>query len=158
LTQERLDTSKEVTFKTEQESKTIKPVFVSYCWENKNSVRGLCDNLLKNRINSWIDDGQMVGGSQLFGEIDNGISNCQVFIACCSNSYGASINCQRELLLATDRKKIIIPIIIATCDPWPPKGQMGPLLAGKLYVDLSNDKKFDQNIEQLISAISQSLI
>jgi hypothetical protein len=159
LVQEQADTSnKDVTFETEQEAKTGKPVFISYCWGNKTSVHDLHDSLSKNKINCWIDDGQMVGGSQLYQEIDDGISNCQVFIACCSNHYGSSVNCQRELLLATDRKKLIIPIIIAPCDPWPPKGQMGPLLAGKLYVDLSNDKKFIQNIEHLISAITQSLM
>jgi len=99
----------------------------------------------------------MQGGSQLFGEIDNGISDCQVFIACCSNNYGASINCKREVNLASDRKKLIIPILVPTCDPWPPKGEMGPLLAGKIYIDLSNEENFNKNVEQLTSALTQSL-
>jgi len=99
----------------------------------------------------------MQGGSALFGEIETGISNCQVFVACCSNNYGASVNCQRELLLAIARQKYIIPVLVATCEPWPPKGQMGPLLAGKIYIDLSTDEKFENTIEGLITTISQSL-
>jgi len=106
---------------------------------------------------SWIDDNTMRGGSQLFGEIDNGISESQIFIACCSNAYGESVNCKREVNLACDRKKLIIPVIAATCDPWPPKGEMGPLLAGKIYIDLSTEEKFEKNIEQLIAAINHSL-
>jgi len=134
-----------------------KTIFISYCWANKQNVRKLYDILTNNGFNCWLDDQKMQGGSQLFGEIDNGISDCKVFLSCCSNAYGASVNCQRELLLATDRKKLIIPTLVAICDPWPPKGQMGPLLAGKIYVDLSSDEKFEKTIGQLVIAINQSL-
>jgi len=34
---------------------------------------------------------------------------------------------------------------------------MGPVLAGKLYIDLSTDAKFDKTIEQLTVALNQSL-
>jgi len=135
-----------------------KKLFISYCWANKPAVRRLHDILTERGISCWIDDGQMQGGSQLFTEIDNGISECKVFLACCSNNYGQSVNCQRELLLAMDRKKLVIPVLIAMCDPWPPKGPMAPLLTGKLYVDLSSNEKFEKIIEQLITAINQSLM
>jgi len=134
-----------------------KAIFLSYSWANKQIIRRLNDILQQNDCDCWIDDHKMQGGSELFGEIDNGISDCQVFISCCSNSYGSSVNCQRELLLACDRKKLIIPVLVATCDPWPPKGQMGPLLAGKIYIDLSSDEKFEKTVDQLIIAINQSL-
>jgi len=132
-------------------------IFLSYSWANKQQVKKLNATLVQKGFSCWIDEGQMQGGTQLFGAIDNGISDCKVFLACCSNNYGSSVNCQRELLLATDRNKIIIPIIVGPCDPWPPKGQMGPLLAGKLYVDLSTDEKFEKTVDQLIAAINQVL-
>jgi len=34
---------------------------------------------------------------------------------------------------------------------------MGPLLAGKLYIDLSTEEKFERTIEQLVAAITQTL-
>jgi len=115
------------------------------------------ENILKEKgFEYWLDEGQMKGGSQLFEEIDNGISECQTFLACCSTQYGLSVNCQREMLLAIERKKLIIPVLVAPCDPWPPKGQMGPLLAGKLYIDLSNDENFEKNINDLIIAANQT--
>jgi len=134
-----------------------KQIFISYSWSNKQTVNKLHTFLKQKLFNCWIDDHQLQGGSELFTKIDDGISDCKVFIACCSNTYGASTNCQREFLLANDRKKLIIPVLVAPCDPWPPKGQMGPLLAGKLYVDLSTDEKFEKTVEQLITAIVQSL-
>jgi len=138
-------------------SKSTKDVFISYSWANKQIVQKL-SNILKERgFNCWIDDNNIQGGSQLFGEIEHGISDCQVFVCCCSNSYGSSVNCQRELLLATERKKLIIPSLISPCEPWPPKGQMGPLLAGKIYVDLSTEEKFEKTVDQLVTAIRQSL-
>jgi len=135
-----------------------KAVFISYSWANKQSVKKLHENLILKGFDCWIDDHKMQGGAELFGEIDNGISDCQVFIACCSNNYGASANCQRELLLAFDRNKLIIPVLIATCDPWPPKGQMGPLLAGKIYIDLSSEEKFEKTVDQLVTTINQTLV
>jgi len=136
---------------------TKKAVFLSYCWANKQIALKLYSLITEKGFDCWIDDNKMKGGSELFGEIDNGISGCQVFVACWSNNYGSSVNCQRELLLSTDRKKLIIPVLVATCDPWPPKGQMGPLLAGKIFLDLSTDEKFEKTVEQLTVAISQSL-
>jgi len=136
---------------------TKKPLFISYCWANKLAVSKIHNILAEKGFGCWIDDNIIQGGSQLFGEIDNGISECQVFISCCSNNYGASVNCKREVNLASDRKKLIIPILVAACEPWPPKGEMGPLLAGKIYINLSNEENFNKNIEQLIAAITQSL-
>jgi len=130
-----------------------KSVFISYCSANKQQVRKIYDLLTEKGFGCWIDYA-MQGRSQLF---DNEILDSQVFIACCSNNYGSNVNCKREVNLASDRKKLIIPILVATCDPWPPKGEMGPLLAGKIYIDLSNEENFTKNIEQLTSALTQSL-
>jgi len=134
-----------------------KNIFVSYCWANKITVKKLHGALSEKNLSCWLDERQMQGGSQLFGEIDKGISECQIFLACCSNNYGASTNCQRELLLASDRQKLVIPVLVGACNPWPPEGQMGPLLAGKIYIDLSSDEKFEKTIEQLVTVVSQSL-
>jgi len=134
-----------------------KSIFLSYSWSNKQTVKKLHNMLSQQGFDCWLDDNKMKGGSELFTEIENGITDCKVFIACCSNNYASSINGQREILLACDRKKLIIPIMVAPCDPWPPKGQTGPLLAGKIYIDLSSDEKFEKTIEQLIITLNQTL-
>jgi len=152
-----LYSAKKDVIETNNKKITKNPVFISYCWANKRQVKNIYNSLSERGFGCWFDESTMQGGSQLFGEIDNGISDSKVFIACCSNNYGSSVNCKREVNLASDRKKLIIPILVATCDPWPPKGEMGPLLAGKIYIDLSNEENFNKNIEQLIAAINQTL-
>jgi len=134
-----------------------KQIFISYSWANKQTVKQLKSVLDKIPLLCWMDENAMIGGNQLFEQIDKGVSECSVFLACVSDQYGSSENCRREVRLATDRRKLIIPIMVATCDPYPPRGDMGPLFAGKLYIDISNEEKYKRNIEQLITTIKQSL-
>jgi len=132
-------------------------VFISYSWANKAMVQKLKSSLEYSGLKCWMDENQMKGGELLFSEIDNGVSSASVFIACVSNQYGASENCKRELRLATDRKKLLLPVWIANCDPYPPRGDMGPLLAGRIYINISNEELLKQNISQLITALKQSI-
>jgi hypothetical protein len=149
--------SKESEQNTKKEKNIKKKIFISYCWADKAKVKRLQDVLIANNFDCWMDEGKMKGGAQLFAAIDQGITDAQVMLSCCSNSYGASENCKREVNLAVDRRKLIIPVIISHCDPWPPIGTMGPLLTGKIFVDLSTNEKFDSTIDQLLIAINQSL-
>eukprot|EP01099_Mayorella_cantabrigiensis_P004585 TRINITY_DN3469_c0_g1_i1.p2 TRINITY_DN3469_c0_g1~~TRINITY_DN3469_c0_g1_i1.p2 ORF type:complete len:113 (-),score=33.51 TRINITY_DN3469_c0_g1_i1:250-567(-) len=105
-----------------------------------------------------MDESSIHGGVQLFREIDQGITDSDVIISCVSDQYGASKNCCREVLLSSEREKIILPVRIGACNPYPPRGDMGPILAGKLYVDLSNDSLFEANFSRLVSALNQSLL
>jgi len=132
-------------------------VFISYCWANKQSATKLKSALEMRGIKCWFDDGNMRGGEHLFEAIDKGISASTVVISCLSNQYGASVNCKREVRLAAERKKILIPVMIDVCNPFPPRGDMGPLLAGLIYIDLHDDDLFSSNLEQLVSALKQTL-
>jgi len=143
---------------TGQETNTSRiDVFISYSWADKDAVKRLKEILESSKLKCWIDDGKMHGGNQLFAEIEQGISSAYIFLACISDSYGNSENCKREVLLATDRKKLIIPVIISQCNPYPPRGDMGPLLAGKLYIDMRDSQLLVNNSDQLIRAVTQSL-
>jgi len=132
-------------------------IFISYSWTDKAVVRKIVVQLEKQGLSCWLDVGEMMVGDQLFAAIDKGITSARVFIACCSNQYVSSINCQRELLLAADRKKLIIPIWVGEMDIWPPTGQMAPLLAGKLYIDISTEEKLEDTLVNLIVTIKQSV-
>jgi len=132
-------------------------VFISYCWANKSIVIQLKDVLEREGLRCWMDDHKMQGGDELFSEIDKGITNSRIVVACLSNQYSTSVNCTREITLSSDRKKIILPVWVAGCDLWPPRGAMGPLLTGKLYIDLCSKDKFSQCAVNLVTAIKQGL-
>jgi hypothetical protein len=132
-------------------------VFLSYSWANQDSVKRIKKCLEKEGISCWMDVEAMHGGQSLFAEIDRGVSQCSVFVSCLSPSYETSTNCQREIQLAIDRQKVIIPIWVLSLSQWPPSGSMGPLLAGKLYIDMSNEEKYDENFPHLIHSIRSSL-
>jgi len=127
-------------------------IFISYCWADSEIVHELYYYLSMN-FDCWIDIHNMKTGSELFNEIEQSITSTRVFIACCSNHYSKSVNCNRELSLASERKKLIFPVRIGVCDMWPPTGAMGPLLTGKLYVDLSTKELYSSTISQLVRAL-----
>jgi len=97
----------------------------------------------------------MRGGEALFAKIDEGITNSSVFVSCISDFYANSENCKREFRLAVARSKIIIPLIVGYNTVWPPYGDLGPLLAGKLYLDVSTEEKYNKVIDQAVLAIRQ---
>jgi hypothetical protein len=132
-------------------------VFISYSWGQKKLVKKLRDFLELHHIRCWMDERRMKGGDELFGSIDQGITGCRVFLACMSNSYVASENCNREILLAAGRRKLIVPVLIEKPDTWPPYGSMGPLLAGKLYVDMTTPELFEEQQTSLVVAIKESI-
>jgi len=133
-----------------------KTVFISYNSTNKSIVRKIYDVLTERGLGCWYYDAGLIV-PKTFSEVDNAISECSIFLACCSNSYSITSNSRREILLASERKKLILPVLVANCDPYPLKGDIGTLLAGKIYMDLSTEENFSKNIEQFIITVNQSL-
>eukprot|EP00051_Salpingoeca_urceolata_P034950 m.27443 g.27443 ORF g.27443 m.27443 type:complete len:389 (+) comp8538_c0_seq1:3126-4292(+) len=133
------------------------PVFISYSWSNKARVTELRNELERNGLNCWMDESIMSGGQQLFEEIDAGVSESQLFIACVSDQYAKSENCRREIQLAADRKRLIMPVLVDELTVWPPRGSVGPLLAGRLYVNCADQATFQKNKQQFLTAVRRSM-
>mmetsp|Transcript_46768 Transcript_46768/g.101575 ORF Transcript_46768/g.101575 Transcript_46768/m.101575 type:complete len:99 (+) Transcript_46768:644-940(+) len=98
----------------------------------------------------------MRGGDALFEAIEEGISSSVVILALLSPEYVRSENCRREFQLATERRKLIVPVLVSDLEVWPPRGALGPLLTGKLYVTLVG-REYGNNISGLLEAIEQSI-
>ncbi len=140
---------------------TYPSCFISYCWAQKDKAKALRRALENEGIKCWMDENQMEGGDMLFEEIDDGISASEVVVSCLSPEYSKSVNCNREFLLASDRKKATIPVILEDLEAWPPRGNLGPLLAGKLYIKI-DDQAIDEGeksteVRQLVQSVVQLL-
>ncbi|KAH3837261.1 hypothetical protein DPMN_110644, partial [Dreissena polymorpha] len=109
------------------------PVFLSYQWGIQNEVKLLKQHLESAGYVCWMDIGQMGGGDNLFEKIDNGIRGAKVIVSCTTEKYAKSPNCNREVNLAVNLGKPIIPLLMEKMD-WPPKGSMGPIFSEYLFV------------------------
>ncbi len=59
--------------------------------------------------------------------MDNGIRNAKVVIACINWKYMKTENCMKELLLADELKKLVIPLLLEPLR-WPPSGSQATIL------------------------------
>ncbi|XP_069127354.1 uncharacterized protein [Argopecten irradians] len=109
------------------------PIFLSYQWGHQNEVKLLRKHLLMAGYECWMDIGQMGGGDKLFEKIDNGIRGSKVIICCVSEKYAKSPNCNREVNLAVNLGKPMIPLLMEKMG-WPPHGSMGPIFSEYLFV------------------------
>ncbi len=140
---------------------TYPSCFISYCWAQKDKAKSIRRALESEGIKCWMDENQMEGGDMLFEEIDDGISASEVVVSCLSPEYSKSVNCNREFLLASDRKKATIPVILEDLEAWPPRGNLGPLLAGKLYIKIDDkaivEGEKSTEVRQLVQSVVQLL-
>lgn len=123
-------------------------VFISYNWDYQVLVTALRDALKENGYKCWMDIDFMKGGERLYEEIELGLRSSKVMVACVTEKYLKSGNCQLEFGYAHELEKIgniqIIPLLIENIKP-PFKGPTGLLISGKgnLYIkfsDLNNQK------------------
>ena len=117
--------------KTDKEKKTSQhpSCFLSYCWSNslmaiessgmvkKDSALGWMDpRQLKEEmencgIKCWLDVEQVGLSGGLFEDIAEGLRHAKVVVACISEEYAKSRNCQMEFRFASTSLKL--PIVIA---------------------------------------------
>ena len=109
------------------------PLFISYQWGMQNEVKLLKQHLTMAGYECWMDIGQMGGGDKLFAKIDKGIRGAKMVICCMTREYADSPNCKREINLAVNLNKPIIPLLMEKMD-WPPRGSMGPILSEYLFI------------------------
>ena len=91
----------------------MKPeIFVSYSREDQAQVLSIVEKLRERGLNIWIDQEGIHGAKLWSQEIVNAIENSKVFILFASAKAFHSKNVTKELALASESDKHILPIFI----------------------------------------------
>jgi len=91
-------------------------VFISYSRENQQEVIRLVEYLREQGLGVWMDETDIHGATIWTKEIVEAIRACDLFILAISRHSTGSKNVVKELALASEREKIILPIYLEQCD------------------------------------------
>ena len=87
-------------------------VFVSYASGDRDRVFDLVERLRAAGVSVWIDQMGIEGASMWSQEIVEAIDKCKVLILAISQSSTESENVVKELALASERRKNILPVCL----------------------------------------------
>ncbi|HCV98636.1 MAG TPA: hypothetical protein DGJ56_05000, partial [Verrucomicrobiales bacterium] len=91
-------------------------VFISYSRENQEDVIKLVEYLRGQGLAVWMDESDIHGATMWTKEIVEAIRASSLFILAISRHSTGSKNVVKELALASEREKIILPIYLEQCD------------------------------------------
>ncbi|MBC8243306.1 MAG: TIR domain-containing protein [Verrucomicrobia bacterium] len=124
-------------------------VFISYGSPDRDRIQDLVSRLRQAGVTVWIDEAGIEGAAMWSEEIVGAINHCKVLILAISPNSTKSKNVVRELALASEEEKTILPVFIAPTDiPESMKYQ----LAGIQRVDY-----FAGNEEEAIGSVLRAL-
>jgi CRP-like cAMP-binding protein len=128
----------------------MKPeVFVSYSRKDWGLVIPIVQRLREAGTSVWVDQGDIDGAVLWAEEIVEAIENCKVMILMASNGSFASRNVVKELALASENNKSILPILL---EPVEIPKTMKYQLAGVQYIEF-----FRGNLTDNMQAVVRSL-
>jgi adenylate cyclase len=124
-------------------------VFISYAAKDRDRVLGLVKRLRDAGVTVWIDQAGIDVATMWSQEIVNAIRDCKVMLLSISPHSTESENVVKELALASERKKPIIPVFLEPADI---PGTMEYQLAGIQRVEY-----FAENEDAAFHAMARSL-
>ena len=125
-------------------------VFISYAAKDRDRVLGLVKRLRSAGVTVWIDQAGIDVATMWSQEIVNAIRDCKVMLLSISPHSTESENVVKELALASERKKPIIPVYLEPADI---PGTMEYQLAGIQRVEY-----FLENEDAAFNAMVRSLV
>ena len=87
-------------------------VFISYASKDRKRILDLVDRLESDGVSVWIDQMSIEGATMWSEEIVSAIRNCKVLILAISGNSADSKNVVKELALASEGHKNILPVYL----------------------------------------------
>ena len=94
----------------------IPNVFISYSREDQQKVVKLVEYLRERGLSVWMDETDIHGATMWTEEIVEAIHKCTLFILAISSHSTGSKNVVKELALASEREKKILPLYFEQCE------------------------------------------
>lgn len=126
-------------------------VFISYSTKDTDFITQLSAELVKNRIQIWLDKWEMQPGDSLIDKIQNGLSDSSFLLVVLSKNSVDSEWCKKELNSGlmrelNEKKVIVIPVLLDDC-------KIPLFLQEKVYADFRTD--FDSGFKALLRPLSK---
>ena len=97
-------------------SKMNAEVFISYASKDRKRILDLVDRLESADVSVWIDQMSIEGATMWSEEIVSAIRNCKVLILAISGNSADSKNVVKELALASEGQKNILPVYLESAE------------------------------------------
>ena len=91
-------------------------VFISYASKDRKRILDLVDRLESAGVSVWIDQMSIEGATMWSQEIVSAIRNCKVLILAISGNSADSKNVVKELALASEGHKNILPVYLESAE------------------------------------------
>lgn len=131
-------------------------VFISHSHKDKVVARTLARKLNQYGIYTWIDEAEIKIGDSLIEKIRDGLDKVDYLIALISADSVESEWVKKELDIAMNReieskRVVVIPILTGKCE-------IPGFLKGKLYADMTSNKKINESFPLLLSRFNVGYI
>ena len=124
-------------------------IFFSYSRSDSEFVGQMADELQARGVDVWVDTGEILAGEAWRHSIVEAIRNCKVFIIVLSPNSVASENVTKELTLAEQYDKRVLPLVIENVEI--PPG-LDYQLAGLQHQTFA-EGEYEDNFERLVRAL-----
>ena len=130
-----------------------KPVFVSFCSADKDCVKDLVDRIVRNGFDCWCSLHDVPPGDDYAVLIPKAIKESRLLLLVASKAAYASKDCEKEVKLANDNGKLIVPYRIEDVKPG---GAMEYHLASVQHVDgFGDEEQRDAGFRNLLATIER---
>ncbi len=124
-------------------------IFISYSRKDSDFVDTLIGKLEEREFDVWLDREDIGGGAAWRAEISRAIRECDAFVVVLSTHSVDSINVTKELALADQHKRRIIPILIEDCEI---PDEMHYQLAGLQMIHFTQ-RALEHGVDQLAKSL-----
>ncbi|MCP4361019.1 MAG: TIR domain-containing protein, partial [Chloroflexi bacterium] len=129
-------------------------VFISYSRKDKAFVQTLHDQLVAQRLNTWVDWEGIPLSADWWAEIKEGIEGSEAFLFVISPDSLASEICGDEIQEAVDNNKRLIPILYRDPSKDTP---MHPKISSHNWIFMRDQEELNKNIGDLITTVNTDL-